>query len=198
MDAVLKAELQEIAEILKQYPDSLQERVFEIAISGSRGATVAARESDTDDASGVASRTPGRKRSRKKQESVDQGAGSKKKPVTKQSPSVVSNLDLKASGNVPSFNDFVTEKSPRSNDEFNLVAAYYLTRLKGMPSASPDDIYTCYKAVKRKVPSAFQQSFRNTKTRHGYVDFDAGCTNITVTIVGENFVEQGLPHGAAE
>ena len=79
MDAALKQELQEVAEILKLFPQSLQERVFEIAISGSLDAKPAAGAPAAPEEPPATAQPPKRKRRRKSSGKDEQGSTAKRK-----------------------------------------------------------------------------------------------------------------------
>lgn len=195
MDIQLKQELLEIAEILAKYPENLQERVFEIAIGGKVHVPHHATPTGTVQAggSGGSESAPPAKTA-----SPGESSGRKRTGTASESYALVDDLDLRASDGVESFRDFVDSKKPKTDPEFNTVAVYYLTQMKKRSSVSLPDIYTCYKAVKRKVPGKLSQGLRNTKARGGWVNFSKGVSDITLTVLGENLVEQDLPSAASE
>lgn len=110
----------------------------------------------------------------------------------KESYSIVKDLDLSSKNRSISLRDFYSEKKPSTGMERATVFVYYLEKIAGVNSISPDYIYTCYKEVGVPVPKALKQSLLDASSRKGSVDTgDLG--NITLTTVGENMVEHDLP-----
>lgn len=188
MDATLKQELEEIAELLKLFPEALQQQVFNLVIEDRVAEPLGSGE-DGDQAdpggnAGVGKReapaTPAPRRTRRRG-----GSGT--------THSLLGDLDLRASGSRPAFVDFVKEKAPTSDAEFNTIAVYYLSRLCGIADISQNHLYTCYKTAKRKVPTNMAQSVRNAHDRTSSLEFDRGPKNIRLTTIGENMVEHDLP-----
>lgn len=94
-----------------------------------------------------------------------------------------------------SFKSFYEEKNPTTNIEFNAVAVYYLEKILEKTDIALGDVYTCYKHVGRKVPSALKQSLVDTSSsRYGYIATSNNC--FFIPVVGENFVEYDLPKKA--
>lgn len=106
--------------------------------------------------------------------------------------SIDGSLDLRGNGKLPDFKSFYDKKRPSSKAEFNLVAIYYLAEILKISDVNLNQIYTCYKEVSVKPPDHFKQSFRDTKSRDGYIDYDDQWS-ISLTHRGKNFVEHDLP-----
>lgn len=104
---------------------------------------------------------------------------------------MVGDLDLMPDGK-RSFEDFWAEKKPVSQPEQIVVAAYWLTKIAGVEEPDSNHIYTCFKKVGERIPPDLPAAVRQTKQRKGTVDTD-NKGHVSVTIVGENVVEQELP-----
>ena len=89
---------------------------------------------------------------------------------------LLKDLNLAANKSNKSFEDFVTDKKPKSNIQFNAIAVYYLKKIVKEKNVGPNHVYTCYKNVNRKTPknyTAFTQSLRDTASNDwGYIDAD--------------------------
>jgi hypothetical protein len=73
------------------------------------------------------------------------------------------------------------------------VAVYYLKKILELETATFNQVYTCYKEVKRPEPKAFKQSFFDTKNKGGWIEFDSDG-NLEIPHRGVVFVEHDLPH----
>lgn len=115
---------------------------------------------------------------------------------TKESLSIVKDLDLSAKSNPQSLRDFFAQKKPKDAQEMNAVFVYYLQTVAGVEAITIDYIYSCYKNVGARIPGALRQSLLNTAFRKGYID-TAKLDSIRIATPGENFVEQDLPGAAS-
>lgn len=114
------------------------------------------------------------------------------KGKNKESHKLIGDLNFKPEGKV-SLRDFVESKNPSdSGGEVNAVVVYYLQKILGLDNITPDHVYTAYKHVERKVPTALIQSLKDAARRKGWVDV-RNMNSIKVTIGGENFIEHDLP-----
>lgn len=107
-------------------------------------------------------------------------------------PGIVKDLDLsgKAKG-VERLKDFYASFTVSSNQERNLVFMYYLQHKIEVSAITPNHIFTCYRDVGVKVPTALVQSLRDTSNRRGWLD--TGNTNdLKVTTPGMNHLEHDL------
>jgi hypothetical protein len=187
----LKSELIEIAAILEKFPGDLRPTVFDLLLGTYQGRRVTSSTTPTETASPRT--TPVSSEEEGKAEVL---SSSPKEPkIRKKAPDTYSidpDLNLHGGNGVPSFEQFVGEKKPNSNAEFNTVAVYYLTRVLKQPKASLKDVWTCYKDVKRRTPDFFKQSFTDTKNKTGNIKItDEG--DLEISGRGENFVEHDLP-----
>ncbi len=117
---------------------------------------------------------------------------------SKESYSIVKDLDLSAKSNSQSLRDFFAAKSPTPKStsamEKNTIFVYYLQMIANIELITPDHVYSCYKDVGVKCPTALWQSLCNTTFHKGYID-TASSTAIKLATPGENFVEHDLPKG---
>ena len=188
----LKTELQQIAKLLSEFPESLRPEVYELLVTQFLG-TEATREriqAKTEVHSGSRRSTaPASKPNREK--------AAARKMSGKESYSIDRNLDLRGDRNTPSFRDFHKDKQPRSAQEFNAVAVYYLKKILGLEKASLNHVYTCYREIDRRPPEAFKQSFIDAKNRGGWIEFDKDG-HLEIPHRGAVFVESDLPHAPAK
>lgn len=178
----IKAELLEIADVLKKYPESIQSQVFEILTINFLGETTTKRQPAV-----------AKKKNKTKSEGDKNSSTAKSRPLGrgKESYSILKDLDLRGNGG-QSFKDFFNEKKPKSATEFNSVAVYFLADILKISGITPNHVYTCYKEVKQRPPEAFVQSLRDAASKHGYID-TADMNNIKIPLRGKNFVEHDLP-----
>ncbi len=176
----LKNELSEISKILEKYPDQLKEKVFDMLVKEYYGIQVRKEEPKKQ--------TDGEK------SKLNNGT-SKKSPRIKSAESytLIKDLDLRGNKSIPSFTQFVEEKKPPHNIQFNAVAVYYLSKLLNIKPVTFDHIYTCYNFVRRKTSNKFKQSiFDTSSTKYGYLDTN-DTNDIKIPLLGANFVEHDLP-----
>ena len=59
-------------------------------------------------------------------------------------------------------------------------------------SPNTDQFYTCFDAVKERIPQAFRQAFLDTSgKRFGYIDYST-ADGVTLTIKGKNHFDSGI------
>ena len=114
------------------------------------------------------------------------------KKTTSESYNIDRDLNLRGNSSVPSFKNFYEEKKPNSTAEFNAVAVYYLQIMLKFEKITLEQVYTCYKEVKKKPADHFKQSFRDTKTKQGYIEYDKDW-HLLIPHRGISFVEHDLP-----
>ena len=107
-------------------------------------------------------------------------------------PQLDKNLDT--SQLAPFYNQF----EPQNHAERILIFAKFLTDSLDIDEINADQIYTCYVALKEKIPEAFSQSFRNAHgRRYGYIEYESS-SNIKVTTKGENHFNNGIKRKTTE
>ena len=113
------------------------------------------------------------------------------KKGTKSEPAVKNGIDAdnpQLDKNLDTFqlSEFYNQFEPKNHPERILIFAKYLTDKLCIETINSDQIYTCYKVAKEKIPTAFKQNIRNTHGRnYGYIEFNSS-SEIKVTINGEN------------
>jgi hypothetical protein len=173
----LKKRLLEAAEIVKQFPESLHSRVFDLLF-------------DRQDRA-PASTTKTEPKSREASESATQKGKSSKTGGGQRNPKRVAGLDLGHKSDAKSFEALYLAKAPTTNFEFNALAIYYLSEKMSVKPITPDHVFTCYDAVSRKVPEALGQSLRDTDKK-GYVDA-SDLNDLKLPPKGRNLVLHDLP-----
>jgi len=102
-------------------------------------------------------------------------------------------LNLKGGSGKPSLKDFVTQKSPRSQQELVTVQAYYLKKYLNIQSMKPGHALYCYNEIGKKKPLEIIQLYRDITSRKGWLGPGDEPNTAKITIGGENLVEQDLP-----
>ena len=151
----MKEIMVEIAEIIGKYPEALQEKAFDIMTENIFG-----RSKKVDEITEEITPMENETVINIDENTVDSnsiGKRNKRRNVSKDNFQINKDLNL-SPRETQSLKDFVEEKQPKSNIEFNVVAIYYLERILKKTDISIDDIYTCYKNVNKKVPAALKLS----------------------------------------
>jgi hypothetical protein len=94
-------------------------------------------------------------------------------------PSLDKTLDLSK------LNDFTSKHAIKTQVERILAYATFLRDVLGKETCTCDQIFTCYKSEREKMPKAFVQAFRDASKKNGYIDFDS-INKISVSIMGDN------------
>lgn len=122
----------------------------------------------------------------------NQNTSLKKKVGTINSKSPKLNTDLNlVPKNALSLKDFYNKYDTKTNMERNLLFIYYLKQQLKRENVTIDDIFTCYKEVKARVPKQLYQSLIDTKNNKGWID-TKNTGDISITITGENYIEHDL------
>ncbi len=83
---------------------------------------------------------------------------------------------------------FFEKSKAKSHADKILTFVRFLSDELSINPCSADQIYTCYKVLREKMPEAFAQAFRDTQNKHKYIDAPSPLA-ITATIVGDNRFE---------
>jgi len=75
--------------------------------------------------------------------------------------------------------------------EKNVVFVYYLQNIVSVQGITPNHIYTCYKNVGSKVPTALRQSLLDTASLKGWLD-TSNLDEVKLATPGENYIEHDL------
>lgn len=111
---------------------------------------------------------------------------------TRESLAIVKDLDLSSNGGKQSLRDFYEEKLPGVGMENNVVFVYYMQKIANVSGITVNHVYSCYKDVGARVPTALRQSLIDTSHNKGWID-TSSLEDIKVPTTGENFVEHDLP-----
>lgn len=172
-----KERLEEIAEIIKKYPEALQIKVFDFLTNESlNNDQQSTAEDSNEDFLDPKLKTIIKSSSKK---------------TTKKSPQILGNLNLRPTDK-KSLITFIEEKKPSGNIYSTATFVYYLNEILEIPEITPNHIYTCYRELGKKIPANLEQNLRDcASSRYGYIDYkDNKCE---INVKGINFVEQDLP-----
>lgn len=103
---------------------------------------------------------------------------------------MLANLNLRPP-NAKHLITFFSEFKIKSDYEANLIFTYYLKTFLKEDMISVDHIYTCYKEVKRKIPTNLYQSIANTKRDKSWLD-TSNTSDLKLTVQGENYIEHDI------
>lgn len=93
---------------------------------------------------------------------------------------------------------FYDQYEPGSAPEKILIFLKYLIDNAGIDNPNTDQVFTCFRALKMKVPVAYAQAFRDASSKRGFIDLKS-ATDIKITIIGDNHFSHGLKKkGGAE
>jgi hypothetical protein len=105
---------------------------------------------------------------------------------------MVKDLDLNPN-NKQSFDDFIKEKEPKSNEDKYPAVTYYLSEILEVGKVTIDHIGTVFRLTKSwKEPTDLAAGLRVASSRKGTID-TSSYDDIKVTPAGRNFVEHDLP-----
>lgn len=90
------------------------------------------------------------------------------------------------------FRDFVAEKEPKTQDEKNVVAVFYLEEILKLPSISAGRVLAAYRECKWKEPTNLANSLAATASRKHWLD-TSNLAAIRTTAPGRNQVEHDMP-----
>lgn len=154
-------------------------------LRASRGPRPAADDSEDEELEGAETIDEAVKVRRKRRAARPTAKSSAADKVMNYSPTLVKDLNLSG------LNEFYEPWAPKNHPERILLFAHFLDSALHISPCTADQIFTCYRYVKDRVPEAFVQAFRDASgNRHGYIDYKSP-TDISVTIVGLNHLEHG-------
>ena len=91
-----------------------------------------------------------------------------------------------------SFDDFIAEKQPKSNEDKFAVAIYYLHHILDMPSVNWHQIATVFRLTQSwREPADTMKALRVTSSRKATID-TTNMDDLKLTAHGRNFVEHDL------
>lgn len=176
-----KKMLEETAEVIKLFPENLQEKVFDFLILDKITISTPPIEETTDKSSAMINSD-----AQKSTKAVTQ-----KKTASKSMPQIVKDLNLRPNGK-QSLQEFFTIKNPSNNIQSTAVMVYYLQQILECQEITVSHIFTCYRELGTKIPGNLDQNLRDcASSKYGYINFTDGKCSISVQ--GLNLVEQDLP-----
>lgn len=105
---------------------------------------------------------------------------------------LVKDLDLHPSGKT-SFETFVEEKQPKTNEDKYAITVYWLQHVAELPAVTVDHIGTIFRFTKGwREPGDLIAGLRMCSSRKGTID-TSKYDDIKTTPRGRNFVEHDLP-----
>lgn len=105
---------------------------------------------------------------------------------------MVHTLNLMPDGK-QSFEAFIEEKQPKSNEDKYAVAVYYLQEVLGVSPVTKNEVGTLFRLTRaRKEPAKVLTGLRTTSSRKSTV-IATNPDDIKITPQGRNFVEHELP-----
>lgn len=132
--------------------------------------------------------------------STEKAAPSKRRAATASSKArearsewrMVKDLDLNPKGK-PSFEDFIKEKDPKSNEDRYPVIVYYLSEILEFEKVTIGHIGAAFRLTKTwKEPTNLSGGLYAASSRKGTID-TKDLDDIKITPTGRNFVEHDLP-----
>jgi hypothetical protein len=114
-----------------------------------------------------------------------------RKATTRQEVTAARDLDFFPSGKA-SLRDFAKEKDPKTVDQRNLVAVYYLEQNLGIAEIGPAHVIAAYKTCNWREPSDAPKQLRNTASKLNWID-TSNSKAIKTTPTGRNTVQRDMP-----
>lgn len=177
-----KKMLEETAELIKLFPENLQEKVFDFVIfNGIKTSDCVETATVVEENEPLPNvETPKTRKS-----------NSQKKASNKNMPQIVKDLNLRPADK-QTLQDFYNVKNPSGNIYSTAVMVYYLQNVLECAEITIDHIFTCYRELGIKIPGNLDQNLRDcASSKYGYIAFVEGKCSMSVQ--GINLVEQDLP-----
>ncbi len=176
----LKERLLEISSIVSKFPESVQDKVFDLLVSSFN--KLNSKSEPT-----TSSIIPPKKKAVKKGTSGKPKILSSKK---KDSFTLLKDLDLTGKTiKKEAFSTFVKHKKFTSHVQFVTISIYYLEKIMNLQNITIDHVYTCYKNINKRPPNNLVQCFKDASgKRFGYIDF-SDRANIKIPHIGVTLVE---------
>lgn len=187
LESLLKS-LPEIAKVVNTFSSTeLQAKAFDALMkaAGIESALVGAAQSIPPGGSAG----PSRSRKPNKGGSTS-GAPSSPRKRGGDNYELVNDLDFRPKGK-PALKEFMAQKSPQKDPEKYAAVIFYLRHHLNVTDVTVNHIYSAFKALEWKVPN-IRQGLNNTRLRKGWVEYE-GASPISLTRIGENYVEHDLP-----
>jgi hypothetical protein len=121
------------------------------------------------------------------QQNTSAGAKKKGKPKSQATPEYLHDLEAKLDSGKVKLKDFYGERYPTIGFEQNAIFVYFLEKILKVQNISVDHVFTCYKYLDQKPPSALRQSLIDTNNKKKWLN-TSSMTDIKITAKGENVV----------
>jgi hypothetical protein len=188
LDALL-ARMPEIAKAVSAFPQAVQQNAFDALIAAAGGTSTSTLQSGPP--AGASTSTKQTTKRRRKPSGKGEDSAMARTRRKSGSPSVLRDLDLAPNGKT-SLKDFVAEKGPKTNHDYNVVSVYYLAQTLELGAVTVNHVFTCYKDMKWREPASLTNSLSLTSARKRFLD-TSNLDDIKLTPAGRNHVEQDLP-----
>jgi hypothetical protein len=118
--------------------------------------------------------------------------GRRKRESNRSAPKFIRDLDLSPSGK-KSFQHFIEEKRPKSNEDKYAVVVYYLQHELGLDPVKLDHVFSIFRLTSGwKEPANIFSGITTAAFRKGTID-TSNLDDLKTTPQGRNFVEHELP-----
>jgi hypothetical protein len=178
----VEGDVELVRAVYEDFKDQLSGRYLPVPQSANKITVPAA--SDVPTTSAKLRRRPSSRKKANSTEGLDVG-------ISADSPKLDKTIDTSR------LEEFYGQFVPSSIPEKILIFLKYLTDEVGISIPNTDQVYTCFKQVKEKVPKAFAQAFRDAASKRGFIDFNS-ATDIKITILGDNHFNFQLKRKGAE
>ena len=118
-------------------------------------------------------------------------SGSKPRKKNTAALQIDPDLNIRPQGQL-SLLDYADEKKPASLKEKSMVIVSWLEEKAGHNPTSIDQIFTCYKAMKWRLPSNLKNHLQTLSAHEQWLR-TSDSNSITLTTLGSQFVEHDLP-----
>lgn len=173
----------EIAKAVSAFPEAVQQSAFDALMAAAGGAADMPKKTTT-------SQTPSRKpRLKRRKAAIENGVPKARRASG--SPSAIRDLDLAPKGKT-SLKEFVAEKQPKTQDDYNTVSVYYLAEVLGIPAVTLNHVFTAYKDMRWREPADLANRLSKTSLRKRFLD-TSNMDDIKLTPSGRNHVRHDLP-----
>lgn len=184
-----------LASALKDLDSAARGRVIGWAAQkfGATGTSPAGSSSEGNARPGRKSAARGNRR-RAASSSTDKEAPARRSRAT--APTQDKTLNLRPSG-AQSFEDFVKEKQPKTNNDRHVLSVFWLKNFGGVEKVGANQVFTCFKDRNWRLPANPRNALQVTASTKGWLDTE-DMDDIKLTPSGDNWVNHDLPAKKAE
>lgn len=102
-------------------------------------------------------------------------------------------LDFKGYGTNPSLKNLYSEKSPKTSQELITLLTYFVSKYLGIQNVHFGHLISCYNEIAVTVPSNIERLLHEVKIFTGWINLGNAPKTVTITSIGEQFIENNLP-----